>query len=283
MDREIDELNEIFGLDDRLNFARGDGGFVFARVDTGLCRARISRHGAQVLSFAPGGERELLWLSPKARYERGKAIRGGVPLCFPWFGPHPRDPSLPQHGYARLMDWAFLGAEEGDEGELILRLGLPPASCPGAVQGLSAEVSICLSSELEIALTGRNEGDEKLSYTAALHSYLSVSEVEGLAVEGLGEEIEIRGEVDREFCASHGPYRLEDPAFARRIVIEKENSSTTVVWNPGPEKARALLDIGEEPRHGMVCVEAVRAGANRVTLEPGEEETFATTIGLTGR
>lgn len=282
MDREIDELNGKFGLGGKLNFARNESGFVFAYVDTGLCRARISRYGAQVLSFAPSGERNLLWLSPKARYEKGRAIRGGVPLCFPWFGPHPEDRSLPQHGYARLADWAFLGAEESDSGELVLRLGLPPASCPGAVAGLSAEASIRLGSELEIALTGRNGGDGKLSYTAALHSYLAVSEAEGLHVEGLGEEIEMRGEVDREFGASRGPYRLEDPAFARRILVEKENSSTTVVWNPGPEKARALSDVGEGSRHGMICVEAVRAGANRVTLEPGEEETFATTIGLVG-
>jgi len=280
MDRELDELNEEFGIGGKLRFARGEGGFAIAQVDTGLARARISRHGAQVLSFAPSGERELLWLSPGARFEKGKAIRGGVPVCFPWFGPRDDEPGLPQHGYARLMDWEILSSEEAASGEISLRLALPPPSCPGAIRGLGAELSVRIGASLHIALTGRNGGEARLSYTAALHSYLAVSEVEGLLIEGLGEDLEMRGEVDREFSASRGPYRIGDPAFARKMLVEKENSSTTVVWNPGPEKARALPDIGEGPRHGMVCVEAVRAGANRVTLEPGEEETFGTTIGL---
>jgi glucose-6-phosphate 1-epimerase len=280
MDREIDELNEKFGIGGKLRFERGEGGLVFARVETRLARARISRYGAQVLSFAPSGERDLLWLSPGARFEKGKAIRGGVPVCFPWFGPRADEPGLPQHGYARLMDWDILSSEEAPSGEISLRLALPPASCPGAFRGLGAELSVRIGASLHLALTGRNVGETRLSYTAALHSYLAVSEVEGLPIEGLGEELEMRGEVDREFSASRGPYRVGDPAFGRKILVEKENSSTTVVWNPGPEKARALPDMGEGPRHSMVCVEAVRAGANRVTLEPGEEETFGTIIGL---
>jgi glucose-6-phosphate 1-epimerase len=280
MDREIEELNEKFGIGGKLRFIRGEGGLVFAQVETGLARARISRYGAQALSFAPSGERDLLWLSPRARFEKGKAIRGGVPVCFPWFGPRAEEPGLPQHGYARLMDWDFLSAEESASGEISLRLALPPASCPGAVRDLGAELSIGIGASLHIDLTGRNEGEARLSYTAALHSYLAVSEAEGIQIEGLDVDVEIRGEVDREFGASRGPYRVVDPSFSRKILVEKENSSMTVVWNPGPDKARALPDIGEGPRHTMVCVEAVRAGANRVTLEPGEEESFGTTIGL---
>lgn len=292
MDRELEELRESFGLGGRLSFSRGEGGLVFVEAETALCKARVSLYGAQVLNFAPLGERDLLWLSPKALFEKGKAIRGGVPVCFPWFGRHPQDPALPQHGYARLADWELLGAEESVAGELELRLGLPPLSLPGAPPGLRAELGIGLGSELSISLLARNVGETALSFSAALHSYFAVSGEAGLSVAGIGgladdggyadRGLEIDGEIDQVFEASRGPYRIEDPAFARRILVEKENSATTVIWRPGQERAAAMADVGRGAEAGMLCVEAVRAGANKISLGPGEEESFGTRIGLSG-
>lgn len=278
----------------------GPGGLALLRVRSALCRAVVSLQGAQVLSFAPAGGRELLWLGPLARYESGRAIRGGVPLCFPWFGPAPAGTGLPAHGYARLTLWELVEAATLPGGEVLLRLILPaapgePAPGSGTIPGLSAECAIRLGTELDIEFRARNASELTVSATAALHGYLAVGDarlvclegLEGLAYAddaagGIGRvqegPVSFPGEVDRRYQGHRGGATLVDPLLRRRLVLEKRGSDSTVVWNPGPERARALADLGAGNELGMVCVETARIGDDALVLPPGSEAAFGQTL-----
>ncbi|MBL8967205.1 MAG: D-hexose-6-phosphate mutarotase [Spirochaetaceae bacterium] len=288
----------------------GPGGLAFLRVRSARCRAVVSLQGAQVLSFAPAGGREILWLGPLARYEAGRAIRGGVPLCFPWFGAAPAGGGLPAHGYARLAPWDLVEAAQLPGGEFLLRLVLPaapagaapagaapgePAPGAGTIPGLSAECAIRLGTELDIEFRARNASDAAVSATAALHGYLAVGDARRVSLEGLEGlcyaddtaggaarvqegPVSFPGEVDRRYVGHRGAAVLVDPVLRRRLVVEKRGSASTVVWNPGPERARALADLGAGNELGMVCVETARIGDDALLLAPGGEAAFGQTL-----
>ncbi len=286
-----------------ISVEEGPGGLGFVRVVAPRCRALVCLQGAQVLSFLPAGGRELLWLGPLARYEAGRAIRGGVPLCFPWFGPAPAGSGLPSHGYARLAAWELEEATATPDGGAFLRLRLPapeagggpgPGAMPGAVPGVSAECSIRLGAELDLELRARNASALSVPATAALHAYLAVGDARRVRVEGLeglgyaddaagGVDrvqegpLSFPGEVDRRYFGHRDAAVLIDPVLRRRLVVEKRDSASTVVWNPGPERARALTDLGAGNELGMVCVETARIGGDALVLPPGSQAAFGAT------
>ncbi|OYU96640.1 MAG: D-hexose-6-phosphate mutarotase [Burkholderiales bacterium PBB5] len=247
-------------------------------------QATVLLHGGQVVSWIPAGDQERLYLSPLAQIGPGKAVRGGVPVCFPQFAE--RGP-LPKHGLARDRAWQWVeGARRGDVALGVLRLSDDDHTRAIWPHAFEAELTLVISGlqlDLELAIT--NTGHAPFDFTAALHTYLLVDDVRRARLGGLfgvrytdsltgaqqHQEIDpfsFAGEIDRVYEDATGPLSLA--TAMGRMVISAEGFSDVVVWNPGPTKAAALADLPDDDWLSLLCVEA-GAIAQPVTLAPGQE------------
>jgi glucose-6-phosphate 1-epimerase len=285
-----EELNATHGIAGNLRFVTGKGGFTLIEVDNGKARALISPYAGQVLSFRRAGEPEdLLFVSEHAYYQPGKAIKGGIPVCWPWFGPDPEGKGRPAHGFVRNRDWQVLGTSLQDDGATSVRLGITPDEDIRALWqhpfALTLEISV--GRALVLALCTFNPDTVPLTITQGLHSYFRVGDVRRVLVRGLAGKhyidkldggaaktqegpVTIDGEVDRIYTGVDHDLVIDDPAFGRRIRIATEGSASAVVWNPWAATAAAMADLGDEEYTGMLCVETTNAGPDTVQIIPGE-------------
>jgi D-hexose-6-phosphate mutarotase len=296
---DLQSLNETFAITNQLAFTSGPGSLTLAEVRNRHAAATVSLYGAQVLAFQPHDRRPVLWRSERSLYQPGKAIRGGVPICWPWFGPHPSDPSKPAHGFARTAVWSVLATAALANGATQMRLRLRDSDATYALWPHSFDLRavITVGPELRVELIVRNFGGEPYTYGGALHSYFAVGDVGAIAIQGLdgceyidqadGNQrktqqgpVAIGGETDRVYLNTIDTCIIEDPALGRRINVAKVGSRTTVVWNPWAEKARRLADFGDEEYRTMVCVETANAHGDSVTISPGGEHRLAAIIGV---
>lgn len=284
------ELNSEFGIDGELGFADMDGEPI-AWIRNDACVATIARKGAQVLSWYPQGHAEVLWLSPVRPPEQ--PMRGGVPICWPWFGPHPQDPSKPQHGFVRARRWTVAASSTTAQAtELVLKTETTPADADLWPYQAEACLRIIAGATLRLELTTRNTGSDPFELTQALHSYFRVSDIAQVEIcgfEGLAYldkldayarkrqtgPIVIDSEVDRIYLGHTGPAVIRDAALGRGIVVTKSGSASSVVWNPWEERARDFGDIPEKEYRHMVCVETANAGDDVVRIAPGQRHTLA--------
>ncbi len=255
------------------------------KISNEAAEAVIALHGSHVLSYKPAGERELLWLSQESWHEPGKPIRGGIPVCWPWFGPAKEPP----HGVARLTEWA-LKETASETGKTVVRFEA------FAFENLIAEMTITVADTLTLELSTTNLGAEEYRLTEALHSYFSVSDIAGTTISGLDkaeyldtltglrhiqeEAIRFTAETDRIYDSSDAECVIDDPAYEKKIHVAKAGSLSTVVWNPWIAKSKRMPDFGDEEYHGMVCLEAANAGKDFRILKQGEKHTIKTVIGL---
>lgn len=290
---EIDALNREHGRDGRIRFERAPGRLACAVLEHPTSRCRIALHGATVLSFVPTGGDELFWLSESACLDGTRAIRGGVPICWPWFGQREEPHAGPLHGFASVCAFEVTRSFESPAGVgLELRLARAPET--RAVWPHDCELTLRVVSglSLEIELETRNTGGEEIVIGAALHSYFRVGAADRLGICGLAghayldkvrdfardiqrDEPAIEGEIDRVYLESETPCSLEDPALGRRIEIHKRGSRTSVLWNPGAEKAAAMPDFDDQGFREMVCLEAANAFDDQRRLAPGERHVLA--------
>jgi len=269
----------------------GPCGLSRLRVQTDCASGELYLHGAHLTSWQPAGHHPVLWLSGSSWFEPGKPIRGGVPICFPWFGPHPQDASLPAHGSARLQEWQLQSAVCGEDGELKLVLQTETGNFL-----LRYEVSP--GRELQLRLTCELSATAVASerFEAALHTYLSVSEIRGIEITGLekagylnkvpqlqwcepaGQPIRFSAETDRVYQNTADAVVLHDPGLQRRITVSKQGSLSTVIWNPWIDKSRRIPDFGDDEWTGMVCIETACVGDHAVVLQPGQSHQISATI-----
>jgi len=287
-------LNERYGIDGELLFALGHHGAEVARITNAGGTAEIALQGAQVLTWAPAGQPQVVWLSPEAKFVAGKSLRGGAPVCWPWFGPHPSDAQKPAHGFARNLDWQVVASERVPEGTRLV-LGFLPGEAQSGLWPYRSELELAVTvgERLGLALTTRNSGNLPITITQALHTYFHVGDIAAARVEGLdgceyidkvdggarrhqAGAVQIGGEVDRVYLGCPGEAVIVDDALRRRIRIGKSGSRSYVVWNPWAEKGAKFGDMGDDGYRQMLCVETTNAGDDAVTIEPGEVFTLAT-------
>lgn len=294
------ELNRRFGIPDVLIFDPGNGGLPRARVTTPLAEAEVYLHGAHVTHYRPHGHRPVLFMSASSWFEPGKPIRGGVPICFPWFGPRADDPSAPGHGFARLNEWTVTGAVRLDDGSLSLTFQLGPDERSRSLWPHEFELTyvVAIGQSLQTMLQVRNTGSAAFRFEEALHSYFEVGDVRQVAIAGLRgtpyldqlqgrrelvqqeDQLRFTAETDRIYRPTAGPYVLTDIEGGRRITVSKRGSNSTVVWNPWVNKSRAMPDFGDEEWPGMVCIETCNVADQAVTLRPGEAHEMVAVVGV---
>ena len=265
-------------------------GPVKAAVSHAGMTGELVLQGAQVTAWRPPKARPVIFLSSRAVLANGKAIRGGIPIIFPWFGPHPSDPRAPQHGVVRTAKWRLNRTKQTADGvAFTLSLG---------TEGFELTYRVVFGAALDLALTVRNATDAPLPFEAALHSYFAVSDVARVAVSGLegaafidktagmarrspgGAPLRLSQETDSVYVDVPDRLAIADPGWRRRIVIDKTAAASTIVWNPWSEKAAAMADLGADNWRGMVCVETGNVADNRVTLAPGAAHEMTTRIAL---
>ncbi|WP_392544137.1 D-hexose-6-phosphate mutarotase [Oryzobacter telluris] len=259
-------------------------------VETSRCTGEVHDQGAQVTRWAPAGAAPVLYVSTTARFEPGRSIRGGVPVCWPWFGPGRAGGLEPAHGFVRTAAWERVSAEE-DDGTLVVTHHITDeqASSPHWPHRYSLELQARLGDTLELTLTTTNTGDAPFIVEEALHAYLVVGDVRRSTLEGLdgrsyfdkvaGTErvqsgpVGFAGETDAVFRTSE-PVTVVDPVLGRRLVVSTEGAANVVVWNPWADKAAEVPDIGDDDWTGFLCVEGANAFENAVTVAPGDSHSL---------
>jgi glucose-6-phosphate 1-epimerase len=290
-------------LPDGARLEKASGGLDRLVLDATESEAVVYLHGAHVAHFHPKGGRPVLWMSLASRFETGKPIRGGVPICFPWFGRKAGSPDAPQHGFARILPWTIVDVtREADLGlRALFELRPETAARAGFATGLQAALAVTVSRSLRMELTVRNLRPAAATFEEALHSYFAVSDVRQVRVHGLegigyldtagggresrpgeAEPITISGETDRAYTGTTGTVTIEDPGWRRRIVVAKQGSATTVVWNPWIAKAKAMPDFGDDEWAGMICVETANALDDAIHLAAGDSHVMTATIDVEG-
>lgn len=240
----------------------------------------------------------MLWMSAQSLFQADKAIRGGVPICFPWFGPRAGEPTSPMHGFARIKEWNVESVAQAPDGavEIDFELTADEQTRNLWPHEFVARYRVRIGSTLELMLSVENRGAEAFGFEEAMHSYLAVGDARQITVTGLegtayidktdalkekpqgNGPVTISAETDRVYLNTRATCVLNDPAMGRRIEIAKQGSDTTVVWNPWVAKAKAMADFGNDEWTGMVCIETCNTGDQRVTLPPGGKHSMQAII-----
>jgi glucose-6-phosphate 1-epimerase len=281
-------------------FLDDDSAFPGIAIETPVCRALVALQGAQLLTMQPAGQGPLLWLSPGAQFRPGKAVRGGIPLCFPWFAAHAENPAMPAHGFARNREWQLCEASADAAGNVHLAFALRDDEQTRALwpHAFLARLDYRLGAALAVAFSVTNTGSQALAFGFALHNYFPLRDVSRSRLTGLegvsfhdkifagsGAQIEniplrIDRETDRVYHDASGEYHLTDDVSGRALAIRAEGCRSAVVWNPWREKAARLGDVPGDAWKEMLCVECGNVGAADVRLLAGETRVFRQTVSV---
>jgi len=273
-------------------------GFPVLEVKTSVSEATIALHGAQVLTWTLTGHPPVLYVSPKAKMTEGIPLRGGIPICWPWFNEHPEDSTLPKHGFARNRFWELVSGEAfGKEATLVFKLCSDEETKQMFPYDFELTATIRVSDKLRVKLNMKNTGEEIYRVSSALHTYLSVGNIERIQLEGVKgshymdqlsdqteaqyqeKNLQIKEEVDRIY-QSMSSVLVRDLDRHRSVFVDKAGSRSTVIWNPWKEKSKSLSDLPDKGYLEFVCVECANAGTDKPTLRPNSSHNVETVIGL---
>ena len=271
-----------------------DNGFKYIEIQNKQAEAKIALQGAHLFHYKLKDKPSLLWLSKVAYFEEGKAIRGGIPVCFPWFGKNKDDSTLPQHGFARTQIWTVVLEEEMNEGTTHIQLQLQPNTHTLSQWPYLFDVTldITIGHELNIALSVTNTDTKPFEISTALHTYFSVSDIDNVSIKGLDNrayydaleektsiqngDILIQEEVDRVYVNPLETITLLDGDA--KINLQQEGSNSLVVWNPCIEKSKQMVDMTEDGYRTMVCLETSNAREDARVLQANESHVLRAII-----
>lgn len=293
---EINKPARHFG--DRISLFQGRGGLPELRLRFADATLVVCLQGAHICSYQPVGseQADVLWMSNSAHFATGKPIRGGIPLCWPWFGAHWQDKKQPQHGYARTSNFELLRADASD---LCTSVVLGRIEDNTHDNGLHMEFEVRLSDRLWIEVRTTNRGESAVEVGAALHSYFQVTDISAVRIpelQGLqyrdktrdfqsftqAQPLIVDSEVDRVYRDAPSIVHLLDGDLGRQLEIQSWGNTDLVVWNPWQQKALAMDDFDDHGYGSMICIEPANALENRVLLEPSQQSSIGKTIRLLG-
>ncbi|HEY9769142.1 MAG TPA: D-hexose-6-phosphate mutarotase [Coleofasciculaceae cyanobacterium] len=290
----IEQLNADYGIVNKVKFIEGKGGFPVIEISNEYAQATISVYAAQVLSFKPVNQSEIMFLSSQAYHQSGKAIKGGTPICWPWFGPDPEAKGRSSHGFVRNRLWQMRDVVSTQDGATQVIMGLVDTAETREIWDYSfdVEIAITVGSSLTIKLITQNTGQETFSLTQALHTYFQIADINQVAVLGLegktyldkvdgGQQktqagtVTFSGECDRIYLDVPSELVIEDPVGNRNIKVTATNSKTAIVWNPGADISANMADLGDRDYMNFVCVETANAANEIIEVAAGDHYKIA--------
>jgi len=294
----VEELDRRFRIPGVARICEGKGGLPLIQISSPQVEGEMYLHGAQVTSWKPAGNDEVLFLSTKSRWQEGQAVRGGIPICFPWFRAKADDPKAPAHGFVRTKNWQL---ESIVKHELGVVVSMSTESDEQTRRWWPAQFRlvhrVVFGPELTLELTCTNTGRTVLHFEEALHTYNRVSDVAKVQLQGLGAvqfldntdsnkaklqhgDVTISSATDSAFMGTRNDVDLIDPDLRRHIRLKKVNSLTSVVWNPWSEGAARLVDLGDGEWKQFLCVEASNILAESVSLAPGDKHEMTAILSV---
>jgi glucose-6-phosphate 1-epimerase len=301
MKSEIAARYREFEIPGTAQVVEGNGGLPKVRITTPEVIGEIYLHGAHITSWKPNGEEEVLFLSSQSRWENGRAIRGGVPICFPWFGGKPGDAKAPAHGFVRTKSWHLESISEvGNVVTVSMFTESDETTKRWWPSEFRLDYRVTFGRELSLELVVSNTGTTSLRFEEALHTYHRVGNISEVRLRGLDGiqyldktdsnrrklqqgEIAITSETDRVYLDTRDPIELDDPVLHRGTRVMKENSDTSVIWNPWIDKARELSDLRENEWTQMLCIETSNVSDFAVNLAPGQHHTMKARVSVRAR
>ena len=292
----VEELDRSFGIPGVARVCEGNDRLLRVQITGSQAEGEIYLHGAQVTSWKPAGSEEVLFVSTKSRWQEGQAIRGGIPICFPWFRAKADDPRAPAHGFVRTKSWQLESIVEGDSGVAVsMSTESDEQTRRWRLGDFRLMYRVVFGPELTMELTCTNTGNTGLSFEEALHTYNRVSDVANLRLQGLDAvqfldntdsnrakvqhgDVTIALTTDNAFIGTQRDVDLIDPGLRRHIRLKKANSLTTVVWNPWREGAARLTDLADGEWTQFLCVEASNILTAFVSLAPGEDHKMTAVL-----
>ena len=294
----LSDLNRRFEIPGIARIVDGRGGLPCVQVSSPRASGEIYLHGAHVTSWKPVGNEEVLYLSSKSKWQDGAAIRGGVPVCFPWFSARADDPRSPAHGLVRTKSWQLEGITHADH-DVTVALSTSADDATRKTWFGDYHLLFCATfgEQLRLEIIVTNRGTSSFRFEEALHSYFRVSNIAGAKLRGLNGagfidktdakrekhqhgDVLISAETDRVYLKTFSTVEIEDPAARRRVLVAKEESRDTVLWNPWSEKAKKMSDVGADEWRQFVCVETCNVGDHAVNLAPAQAHTMSALISV---
>lgn len=295
----IDLLNRRFAIPGIAQVIPGSGGLPKIVITTPSASAEIYLHGAQITSWQPAGAQEVLFLSELSHWQGGRAIRGGIPICFPWFRAKAGNPQAPAHGFVRTKEWRIESMTVDDHGSVIVACSTESDESTHQwwPHGFLLMNRVTIGRTLKLELIVKNTGSDPLQFEEALHTYFRVGDAENVSVRGLDQiayldnadgnrekvqagDVCFAATTDNAYLDTRDSVSVIDAALHRTVLTQKENSATTVVWNPWQQGAASLSDLGDDEWRRMVCVEASNILGAAVSLEPGQRHTMAAILSI---
>jgi glucose-6-phosphate 1-epimerase len=294
---QIDELNLRYGIPGIAQVVVGNGGLPKILIKTQAASAEIYLHGAQVTSWIPLGFDEVIFVSESSHWQSGRAIRGGIPICFPWFRAKSDDSKAPAHGVVRTKEWRLDSITADSQGTVavVCSTGSDDDSRRFWPHEFDLVHRITVAKTLQLELIVTNRGTAPFPFEEALHTYFRVGQVQSVHVHGLdgvsyldntdanreriqSGDVVLTKTTDNAYLNAWGAVKVVDPVLHRTLETAKRNSATTIVWNPWQQGAASLADLGNDEWSQMICLEASNILRSAVSLTPGAEHSMVSTL-----
>ncbi|MDE1263366.1 D-hexose-6-phosphate mutarotase [Vibrio aestuarianus] len=290
---DLHSLPTLTFLSDNVTIVEKDG-VKIVRVIHDKATAGIALHGGHVVSFTPAGKDDFIWMSDSAIFDGKAALRGGIPVCWPWFGRI----AAPAHGFARTSEWTLVEHKENDNGVIVV-LGLEATADTLAIwpYQFQARLYVEIGDALNVTLEVTNTDEKAWTFSGALHTYLNVGDISQTTTTGMGreyidslqnakvcqggEQLLLTDTIDRVYTAPEAQIKIADAKLNRTLTVENSGHNSAVLWNPWAAGAQSMADMPDDGYQTMLCVEStlhapcLSAGK---TLQPGESHQLITRL-----
>ncbi len=298
MEKDIQSLNQKFAIPQIATFSLGNGQLPRLNLTTQHANLEIYLQGATLTNYQPHQQKPILFTSPKSNYQPHKAIRGGIPICFPWFAQNNQNKDLPMHGLARTATFTPLDITPHQDQSITatFQLKSSPATLKIWPHPFLLKYQITLADALQIEITATNTGSQPFHFEQALHTYFHISNLNDVQILGLenthyidktdqfkqkqfpAKPLKIDGFTDAVCLDTPASCRILDPAFNRQINIEKNNSQSTIIWNPHQDHIKNMSDLNDHAWSHFLCIESANVDKNRIHLPPQASHTMTLNI-----